>query len=94
MNSRFAGAVSAVSLSLNTVPCSFKVGGEFGVQTSYEHGHKLSAPSPAPLVFLDQSHLTFRQRDISVPTEKIKAARDLWPKQGFEILYVFEVRFP
>lgn len=46
---RFAGAVSAVSLSLNTVPCSFKVGGEFGVQTSYERGHKPSAPSPRPL---------------------------------------------
>lgn len=92
MNSCFAGAVSAVSLSLNTVPCSFKVGGEFGVQTSY--GHKPSALPPAPLVFLDQSHLTFRQRDVSVPTEKIKAARELWSKQGFEILYVFEVRFP
>ena len=53
------------------------------MQTSCEHMHKPSAPPPpTALVCLDQSHITFRQRDISVFTEKVKAAWDLRSKQG------------
>lgn len=59
-SSPLAGALSAVSLCLHTVPCSFKVGGEFGVQTSYEHGHRPSAPPPPSCVWISLISLSDR----------------------------------